>query len=358
MRFPVEVTGRSRSSARFALILTVTLPLALGGCLSAGGEATIATAGTALALVGPEADYPVVLGESYSVAGVSYKPEDVMNYDEVGYLTGDHTGGSAISAAHHTLPLPSYVEVTSLDTGRTILVRVERRGPMDGNQLLALSPGAMSQLDAKGGTPVRVRRVNTPEEQRAMLRAGQSAPLRMDTPMSLVAVLKRKLPGNVAASAPVAPPLAVAAVMLPSAATTAPASAASRPSAVPAAPAAEPPVVAPSQVPAAILAVSAPVVAAASAPTSAVAAPRASKPAPARAASAVTPDKGFVVQAAAFSTAENAQKAARTLGGAVTKSGAFWRVRTGPFATRSAAEASLAKVKAAGYSDARIFTNG
>jgi rare lipoprotein A len=38
---------------------------------------------------------------------------------------------------------------------------------------------------------VRVRRVNPPEDQRALLRAGQSAPLRMDTPMPLVEILRR-----------------------------------------------------------------------------------------------------------------------------------------------------------------------
>jgi rare lipoprotein A len=46
------------------------------------------------------------------------------------------------------------------------------------------------------------------------------------------------------------------------------------------------------------------------------------------------------------------------LGGKVTRSGQYFRVRTGPFATRGEAEASLAKVRAAGYRDARIFTSG
>jgi rare lipoprotein A len=65
-----------------------------------------------------------------------------------------------------------------------------------------------------------------------------------------------------------------------------------------------------------------------------------------------------VVQAAAFSTAERAARVAGVLGGDVTRSGAYFRVRTGPFATRGEAEASLAKVQAAGYRDARIFTSG
>jgi rare lipoprotein A len=85
-----------------------------------------------------------------------------------------------------------------------------------------------------------------------------------------------------------------------------------------------------------------------------VAAPVAAAPRPA----AVDEQGRFAVQAAAMSTAERAQKVAGAIGGSVTKSGRYYRVHTGPFATRQQAEASLAKVRAAGYSDARIYTNG
>jgi rare lipoprotein A len=69
-------------------------------------------------------------------------------------------------------------------------------------------------------------------------------------------------------------------------------------------------------------------------------------------------EDGFIVQAAAFSTADRATRVANALGGDVSRAGAYSRVRTGPFATRCVAEASLAKVRAAGYRDARIFTSG
>ena len=65
-----------------------------------------------------------------------------------------------------------------------------------------------------------------------------------------------------------------------------------------------------------------------------------------------------MVQAAAFSSADRARRAAGVLEGKVSQAGRYFRVRTGPFATRGEAEASLAKVRAAGYSDARILTNG
>jgi rare lipoprotein A len=67
---------------------------------------------------------------------------------------------------------------------------------------------------------------------------------------------------------------------------------------------------------------------------------------------------GFVVQAASFSSAANARNAARSIAGEVSQAGAFYRVHTGPFATRGEAEASLARVRAAGYRDARILTSG
>src|SRR3546814_14826735 len=82
-------------------------------------------------------DYPVKIWRPYHIGGVTYTPVDAPDYDEVGYASwygGAHKGKptangerfrpEGISAAHKTLPLPSYVEVTSLETGRTILVRI------------------------------------------------------------------------------------------------------------------------------------------------------------------------------------------------------------------------------------------
>ncbi len=330
--------NRKRSRiARICILLTSTT--ALVACGAMGGQSPAVSALAApLPSNGPQADYPVVIGDPYEVAGTSYRPADVLNYDEVGYVTAG--GGSGYTGGHHTLPLPSYVEVTSLQTGRTILVRLEQRGPMDSKHLLSLSPDAMTQLDASAETPVRVRRVNAPEMHRMLLRDGQAAPARMDTPMGLVEVLRRRLPaeGSASVSAPVL-------------------------AAAPDAPAAElPPVVAVApELPAPSVMVE-PVVESVAAPDTsfeeafaAIAEPEAvESPAPAPAAIA----DGFVVQAAVFSTAERAERTANVLGGQVTPLGALFRVRTGPFATRAEAEASLAAVRAAGFGDARIVTSG
>jgi rare lipoprotein A len=365
------------------------LPLTLAGALAACGGSHASghlASAPAVPANGPAADYPVVVGEPYNVAGTPYAPEDKLNYDAVGYAAIDAQGGNAISGEHHTLPLPSYVEVTSLETGKTILVRLERRGPMDGTQLIGLSPAAASQLGASAGTPVRVRRVNPPEEERALLRSGQRAPERIDTPMGLVNVLRRKLPGG-------AGPVSVASTDLtvhpgPSA-TPVPASAASMAPVPPVAPAT------PTAAPAAVAAKSPPPlppleqVAPATGATQTIATigkpgqqdfpwlasaqpaqptqPKQALPKPAAPTKARPPkpapaavaarDDGYVVQAGAFSTRQRAQGVAKAIGGSVSNSGSLYRVRTGPFDSRQEAEASLAKVRGAGYSDARIYSS-
>src|SRR3546814_20302960 len=94
---------------------------------------------------------------------------------------GERFRPKAVTAAHVTLPLPSYVEVTALETGRTILVRVNDRGPFAGRgRIIDLSRGAAEQLGirAAGAAPVRVRVVEPPEGDRRQLREGRQAPER------------------------------------------------------------------------------------------------------------------------------------------------------------------------------------
>ena len=298
-----------RFRADLALPLAaLTLLAACGG----GGARLDSTPQVPISSYGPAADYPVVLGSPFTLDGVTYTPADKMNYDAVGYAVLSGEGGETVTAAHRTLPLPSYIEVTALDSGKTITVRVERRGPMQGKGLIALSPGAAVQLGVTGqpNAPIRVRRVNPIEPDRAMLRSGQPAPARMDTPKSLLVVLQRKLDQQEGIVRP-------APVVAPS------------PAPVPA-PAPRPekgmkpkPVPVPTPAP---------------------------KPAPAPAAQTGK----FAVQVGAFSNQANATAAASKVGGSVSAAGKLWRVRMGPYATVAQAKAALAKARSAGYSDARI----
>ncbi|WP_390551435.1 SPOR domain-containing protein [Qipengyuania sp. MTN3-11] len=293
---------------------------------------------------GPEADYPVVIGEPFTVDGITYTPSDSMNYDEVGYATLDEDGATGITVSHRTLPLPSYVEITDLESGRTILARVERRGPMTNARLVALSPAALTQLGAREGTPVRVRRVNPPEDQRAELRADAEAPLRMETPEGLLAVLRRNLPavgsaslaasrengtadvGKSDAIASVDPDTGQAATdfALDDGVTLSDAepqpSVSAQPDPVPE-PAAEP----------------------------------SAEPASAADAIPNTSAGDWIVQAGAFSAKSTAERIAREIGGFVEPVGRLWRVRSGPYATRGQADAALAKVRGAGYRAAQVY---
>ncbi|MFM5948646.1 MAG: SPOR domain-containing protein [Novosphingobium sp.] len=303
-----------------------SLPLAALTLLAAcgGGGDSLQSASAQIPANSPASDYPMVLGPAFTVDGETYVPVDKMNYDAVGHAVVGVEGGAAVTAAHRTLPLPSYIEVTALDTGKTILVRVERRGPMTGKGLVELSPGAAAQLGVVGrlDAPIRVRRMNPPEPDRAALRSGMPASARMDTPKSLLAVLQRKLDQQegVITREPVAEPTAVAAATLPP---KPEAKGRAKPQPKP----------------------RAPVVAAAAATPPAVV--------PAAAPSVSAKGK-YLVQVGAFSSKANADNAAKKSGGTAVQVGKLWRVRVGPVASEADAKLALAKVKGAGYSDARI----
>lgn len=152
----------------------------------------------------PASDTPVKIGRPYQVAGVWYTPADETGYDEVGYASwyGDAFHGAStangerfdmdtVSAAHKTLPLPSYVEVTALDTGRTLLVRVNDRGPFVANRIIDLSRRSAEMLGIarKGVARVRVRRVQPNETDRLALRKGEPAAERPYVAQSELAAL-------------------------------------------------------------------------------------------------------------------------------------------------------------------------
>ncbi|MDK2759742.1 MAG: septal ring lytic transglycosylase RlpA family protein [Sphingopyxis sp.] len=134
-------------------------------------------------------DAPVRIGAPYSIRGITYVPAAAPSYDVVGYASwyGNESGNRTangerfrpgwISAAHTTLPLPTYVEVTALDTGRRIIVRVNDRGPFARGRIIDLSRGAAEKLGIrmKGHAAVRVRRVDPSAKDRKRLREGKSA---------------------------------------------------------------------------------------------------------------------------------------------------------------------------------------
>ncbi|WP_165187079.1 septal ring lytic transglycosylase RlpA family protein [Caulobacter soli] len=126
----------------------------------------------------------------YQIKGVWYYPKSDPGYDErgIGSWYGEQfhnrrTANGEIfdmdlpSAAHKTLPLPSIVEVTNLDNGRKMQVRVNDRGPFVDGRIIDLSKAAAEQLGygRAGVAHVRVRYIGpagkTPFDQRRMIAA-------------------------------------------------------------------------------------------------------------------------------------------------------------------------------------------
>jgi rare lipoprotein A len=115
------------------------------------------------------------VGVPYQIAGTWYKPSEDPAYDRVGMASwygdafhgrltanGEVFDSAAISAAHPTLPLPSYVRVTNLENNRSIIVRVNDRGPYAHKRLIDVSERTAEILDFKhdGMTQVRVEYVD------------------------------------------------------------------------------------------------------------------------------------------------------------------------------------------------------
>ena len=134
------------------------------------GAASCATAPKKPAAGTPSPHYKV--GNAYKIDGRWYYPKYDPNYSKVGIASwygsqfhgrmtanGEIFDMNRLSAAHTTLPLPSMVEVTNLENGRSITVRVNDRGPFVGDRIIDMSREAARQLgfEQQGIAKVRVR---------------------------------------------------------------------------------------------------------------------------------------------------------------------------------------------------------
>lgn len=218
-------------------------------------------------------------------------------FDRVGYA-GYAGPGAGVFALSADLPEGSHVEVTALDSGKTIVVPIKGRGA----GLIELSVAAARQLGVSGNPAVRVRRVTVVPADAALLASGQPAPARADAPPALLAGLRKQLGGRVAEPKPAL-------------------SQAAGPRKPPPRPAAQAQPQPPRPEP---------------------------QPQPARA------TRGLFVQVAALSTAQRAQALAGQLGGVVRPGGKVYRVQIGPYPNAAAAQRARADVARRGYADARI----
>ncbi len=187
--------------------LTVAICVSLAGCsvdsgttakvdpvLGVAASPRVVAEGEAV----PEGGGRYQVGKPYQVAGEWYEPKEDPGYDREGVASwygaafhgrltanGEVFDSADLSAAHPTLPLPSYVRVTNLENDRSVIVRVNDRGPFAKDRLIDVSERTAQLLDFRhdGMTRVRVKYVDRARldgEDEAILLASYEGPAASD----------------------------------------------------------------------------------------------------------------------------------------------------------------------------------
>jgi len=267
------------------------------------------------------------VGQPYQVDNVWYYPREQPDYDETGIASwygptfygkktanGELYDGNQLTAAHKTLPMPVNVRVTNLDNGKSLVVRVNDRGPYARGRIIDLSKRAAELLDVVQSGTARVRVTYL---SRADLNGG---PPPSETPPEIA---------NAVPAAPTKKVDTAALAIVPGAATAPPVQAPTLPQ--------------PAPIPAEMFA--------ANQPTGQVT----KVPVPAT--------THLYVQLGAFSKMENAKALLARVGGdlrisTLQRGGqTLYRVRSAPLSSVDEADAALARITGAGANDAHIVVD-
>jgi rare lipoprotein A len=319
-------------------LILLALALLVSGC----AETQFLISGTKRlqGAAGTSGNYKI--GNPYQISGTWYYPAEEWDYDETGiaswYGTDFHGKDTAngetydmndLTAAHRTLPLPSFVRVINLENGRSIVLRVNDRGPFAKGRIIDVSRRGAQLLGFKEQGTARVR-VQILAERSQALKAqmlGQDSIAEHGSPIQV-----DKLPKASVSAESLPPPPGAQAAPQPAA---------------PAEPAAVPP----------------------SAPTSQIAAAEEVRPGtlpePEVTTVAVGPTNIFV-QAGAFTNYQNAMKtkilvsrvSPASISHVLIDNKDFYRVRVGPLASVADADRALEQLQAIGYPGARIIVDG
>jgi rare lipoprotein A len=153
------------------------------------------------------------VGNSYEVAGVRFTPKEQPNYDKVGIASwygpqfhrrmtsnGEWFDMNELTAAHATLPLPSYAKVSNLENGRSVVVRINDRGPFVGTRIIDMSRRSAEVLGfkPKGMAKVRVQYIGpAPLGDQGQHLAAMNRELRKGTPVNrMVAAVEGRWVGE------------------------------------------------------------------------------------------------------------------------------------------------------------------
>lgn len=159
---------------RFAARILVTRTIAIAVCVLG-----VAACASEPPPAPPPEDHTVQLppsagvykvGDPYQIDNVWYYPREQPDYDETGIASwygptfyghktanGEMYDGEALTAAHRTLPMPVNVRVTNLENGKSLIVRVNDRGPYARGRIIDLSKRAAELLDVVQTGTARVR---------------------------------------------------------------------------------------------------------------------------------------------------------------------------------------------------------
>src|SRR6476659_8068758 len=160
---------------------------------------------TTASIPGGKGTYKV--GIPYQVGDTWYYPHEQSNYDETGIASwygptfygkptadGEIYDGEGLTAAHRTLPMPVNVRVTNLENGKSLVLRVNDRGPFASGRIIDVSRHAAELLGfyAKGTAQVRVTylgRADLPSrpDESQIARAVRAAPTARIQPVALAA---------------------------------------------------------------------------------------------------------------------------------------------------------------------------
>jgi rare lipoprotein A len=170
------------------------------------------------------------VGQPYQVGGEWYYPREDYSYDETGVASwygkefhgqrtanGEMFNKNELTAAHKTLPLPTLARVTNLDNGRSIVVRINDRGPFSSGRIIDMSQRASQLLGFEGQGTAKVRVQVLADESKAIADAmrhygrGSGTPVEVATTITSEQTASAEQPTEAlqpVSDTPVAPPLA------------------------------------------------------------------------------------------------------------------------------------------------------
>lgn len=162
--------------------LMACLLLSVVACDSARNTWDTVTFSNASPYGGTDRPSRVKIGKPYAIAGRRYQPSYSESYREIGEASwygpgfdgrktanGERFDEDDMTAAHRTLPMPSMVRVKRRDTGESIVVRINDRGPFAHDRIIDLSRAAAEELDMIGSGVAEVELTYLPEETLAYL---------------------------------------------------------------------------------------------------------------------------------------------------------------------------------------------